>query len=79
MLEESSISKTRKENFGKSLRTFLLNMLVYLFNVYTKTINGNQPDYTEDIATSGYIQPVEDGVIPTETNNDVENVLDGLE
>lgn len=79
MLEESSISKTRKENFGKTLRTFLLNMLVYLFNVYTKTVNGDQPDYTKDIATSGYIQPVEDGTIPTETNKEVENVLDGLE
>ena len=79
MLEESSLSKTRKENFGKTLRTFLLNMLVYLFNVYTKTVNGDQPDYTQDITTSGYIQPVEDSFIPAETTKDVENVLDGLE
>ena len=54
-------------------------MLVYLFNVYTKTINGDQPDYTKDITTSDHIQPVEDGAISAETNKEVENVLDGLE
>lgn len=85
MLEESSISKTRKENFGKTLRTFLLNMLVYLFNVYSKTINGNEPDYTSDIGvgTSGYIQVDEDSFVPAEktdkTSEDVADVLSDIE
>ena len=39
LLDPSTVSKTRKENFGKSLRTFLLDMIVYMFNVYKWTID----------------------------------------
>lgn len=49
LADEETLSKTRKENFGKSLRSFLLNMIGYAFNIYKKTINGDQPNYTADL------------------------------
>ena len=51
LLDSSTVSKTRKENFGKALRTFLLDMIVYMFNVYKWTIDRAD----EETATSGQI------------------------
>lgn len=51
LLDPSTVSKTRKENFGKALRTFLLDMIVYMFNVYKWTIDRAD----EETATSGQI------------------------
>lgn len=51
LLDPATVSKTRKENFGKALRTFLLDMIVYMFNVYKWTIDRAD----EETATSGQI------------------------
>lgn len=51
LLDPATISKTRKENFGKALRTFLLDMIVYMFNVYKWTIDRAD----EETATSGQL------------------------
>lgn len=51
LLDPATVSKTRKENFGKTLRTFLLDMIVYMFNVYKWTIDRAD----EETATSGQI------------------------
>lgn len=51
LLDPATVSKTRKENFGKALRTFLLDMIVYMFNVYKWTIDRAD----EGTATSGQI------------------------
>lgn len=51
LLDPATVSKTRKENFGKALRTFLLDMIVYMFNVYKWTIDRSD----KETATSGQI------------------------
>lgn len=51
LLDPATVSKTRKENFGKTLRTFLLDMIVYMFNVYKWTIDRAD----KETATSGQI------------------------
>lgn len=51
LLDPATVSKTRKENFGKALRTFLLDMIVYMFNVYKWTIDRAD----EKTATSGQL------------------------
>ncbi len=51
LLDPATISKTRKENFGKALRTFLLDMIVYMFNVYKWTIDRAD----EETTTSGQL------------------------
>lgn len=51
LLDPATVSKTRKENFGKALRTFLLDMIVYMFNVYKWTIDRAD----EETATSGQL------------------------
>lgn len=51
LLDPATVSKTRKENFGKALRTFLLDMIVYMFNVYKWTIDRADKETT----TSGQI------------------------
>lgn len=49
LLDPATVSKTRKENFGKALRTFLLDMIVYMFNVYKWTIDrGDEETATSD-------------------------------
>ena len=48
VMNPDDLSKTRKENFGKGLRTFLLNMIVYMFNVYKWTITDDETS-TADI------------------------------
>lgn len=79
-MELSTVSRTRKENFGKGIRSFLLEMVTYAINIYTRTISANKAANaeTEEI-TSGYIAPADAELeeIPSTTtvSSDVDEVL----
>lgn len=71
LADENTLSKTRKENFGKSIRSFLLNMIGYTFNIYKKTINDDQPNYTADL-----IHP-SDAFVDDDIEEDADDVIEG--
>ena len=61
------IAKGRREAFGKSIRTLILQTCTYMINVYTKLMAHNNAQ--KEVATSGYIAPVE--AQPAQEQDDV--------
>lgn len=56
-VDPATLTKSRKEAFGKNLRTMILSMCTYIINVYTKLMEHNNKK--EEVATSGYAEVVE--------------------
>lgn len=61
------IAKGRREAFGKSIRTLILQTCTYVINVYTKLMAHNNAQ--KEVATSGHIAPVE--AQPAQEQDDV--------
>lgn len=64
--DPNTIAKSRREAFGKTIRTLILQTCTYVINVYTKLMayNNAQKNETTETATSGYIAPVEEQLAP---------------
>lgn len=57
--DPNALSKSRKETFGKTLRTMILSMCSYGINIYTKLMEHNKKQNSDDdYATSGFVTTV---------------------
>lgn len=62
LMDPDTVSKSRKENFGKGIRTFLLDMIVYMFNIYKRTVGTDETAQINDVAGDMNVTDVIDSI-----------------